>query len=120
MKYVLKDRKSEEYIVEIPGVWGSITKNLGYEVLVRNSNTPIYNLELYEYTDLSLEVYYDRIKNNDIYVILDSKNLDFYLETLKKNNFEIQKIVDTFYSSDIPYIDANSCWFLCKLEYIEY
>ena len=120
MKYVLKDRKSEEYIVEIPGVWGSITKNLGYEVLVRNSNTPIYNLELYEYTDLSLEMYYDRIKNNDIYVILDSKNLDFYLETLKKNNFEIQKIVDTFYSSDIPYIDANSCWFLCKLEYIEY
>lgn len=124
IKYILKDRKNEKYNITIDGVWGAFLDNCSYEVLVRNTDTPIYNLEKEYYKDSpkALSMYYEKIKNNDIYMIIEkhpNKVTNEYLDDeFKENEFEIEEIIEQYTSKDIPYIDAHATWYLVKLKYV--
>ena len=61
----------------------------------------------------------EKINNNDIYTIIEFNpyNPPISMRLLKESNFKIEKIVDSYTSEDIPYIDANSTWYLVKVKY---
>lgn len=124
IEYILKDRKTSDNIIKIDGIWGNTKDVSQYSSLVRDENTPMYSLEksFFESSEKALKMWYDKILNNDIYVIINYKYGNFYdnnqIKKLKENNFEIQQVVDTYDSNDISYIDANHVWVLVKVKYI--
>ncbi len=124
IEYILKDRKTSDNIIKIDGIWGNTKDVSQYSSLVRDENTPMYSLEksFFESSEKALRMWYDKILNNDIYVIINYKYGNIYnnnqIKNLKENNFEIQKVVDTYDSNDISYIDANHVWVLVKVKYI--
>ena len=122
-KYIFKDTDKKEYKIEIDGVWGAPKDCCAYVSLVRKEGTPIYNLhrEYFSDKETTLKMWEDRIKNNDIYTIIDYYGGDFencYLvKKLKEDGFEIEEIVEVYNVNEIPYMNANSVWCLVKLKY---
>ena len=129
VKHMLSDRRNESNIIRINGVWGTISKdgiaeNSAFPALVRDENTPIYNLnrDSFASSEKTLEMFYERIRNNDIYVLFDAKNEDFernvQVNALKSLNYEIVSIERYYTIDDISYIDADTFWVLAKVKYV--
>ena len=123
LQYLFKDRENEKYQVHIDGVWGAPKDCCSYEVVLREPSTPIYSLnkEFFKDSETSLKMWKEKINNNDIYTIIEFNpyNTSIPMILLKESNFKIEKIVDSYTSEDIPYIDANSTWYLVKVKYAE-
>ena len=128
-KHIIGDRRTENNIISINGVWGTIsddgiTENSAYPALVREKDTPIYNLDkkTFSSSEKTLEMFYEKVKNNDIYVIFDNYKEDLeeneYVITLKKLNYEIVNIEKIYTADEISYIDAKTVWVLAKVKYI--
>ena len=116
-KYVLKDRKINK--IKIDGVWGTIGDDSGLTVLVRESNTPIYNLssEFSATSSLSRKLYYEKISNKKIYILIDPyyKNKD---ELLKTYGFEVEKLVNKYKSKDITCLSTGHTLYLYRIKYV--
>ena len=123
------DRRNENNIIKIDGVWGTISndgilENSAFPALVREEGTPIYNLDRNSFasSEKTLEMFYDRIKNNDIFVLFDKHNEEIeeneQVITLKNINYEIVSIEKIYTIDDISYIDADSVWVLAKVKYV--
>ena len=129
IKYVFSDRRNESNIIKIDGVWGTISQdgileNSAFPALVREENTPIYNLDRNSFasSEKTLEMFYEKIKNNDIYVLFDtySEDLEKNMQviTLKNLNYEIVSIEKIYTADEISYIDASTTWVLAKVKYV--
>ena len=129
VKHILSDRRNENNIIKIDGVWGTISndgilENSAFPTLVREEGTPIYNLDRNSFasSEKTLEMFYDRIKNNDIFVLFDKRNEEIeeneQVITLKNINYEIVSIEKIYTIDDISYIDADSVWVLAKVKYV--
>lgn len=124
-KQIFKDTDKEEYKISIDGVWGAPEDCVGFVSLVRKENTPIYNLhkDYFDDTDKTLNMWEEKIKNNDIYTIIDYYGGEFEdnnrVKALTKDGFEIEEVVEVYTSDEIPYINTNSLWYLVKINYIE-
>lgn len=120
--YLFKDK--EKYEIHIDGVWGAPKDCCAFASLIREKNTPIYSLqkEYFKDNEKTLKMWYEKISSNDIYVIIDyyggSWNENLRVKSLKESNFEIYDIVDCYTVDEIPYINANSVWYLVKVKYI--
>jgi hypothetical protein len=129
IKYVFSDRRNESNIIKIDGIWGTISQdgileNSAFPALVREENTPIYNLDRNSFasSEKTLEMFYEKIKNNDIYVLFDtySEDLEKNMQviTLKNLNYEIVSIEKIYTADEISYIDASTTWVLAKVKYV--
>jgi hypothetical protein len=67
-------------------------------------------------------MFYEKIKNNDIYVLFDtySEDLEKNMQviTLKNLNYEIVSIEKIYTADEISYIDASTTWVLAKVKYV--
>ena len=63
----------------------------------------------------------EKIKNNDIYTIIDyyGGNFEdnFRVKSLEKDGFVIEEILKEYTAEEIPYINTNSVWYLVKINY---
>ena len=121
-RYMFKDTDSEKYKISIDGVWGAPEDTSAYVSLVREENTPIYNLhrEYFEDSEKALAMWEDKINNNKIYTIIAYyggrlEDNEVY-KLIKNDGFEIKDIIKEYTASEIPYINANSTWILVELE----
>lgn len=107
--------------IEIDGVWGVIADDSSITELVRNSATPIYNLDKSNYTsERALELYKEKVINSDkdIYVLIDSKKSKYKLYALEKNGFEIAEIVDEYDVNTLHFLEASNIVQLIKVKYV--
>lgn len=129
IKYIIRDRRTENNIISIDGVWGTISddgvvENSAYPTLVREKNTPIYNLDkkTFSSSETTLKMFDEKIKNNNIYVLFDKRNETLeeneYVTALKKIDYEIVSIEKIYTADEISYIDANTTWVLAKVKYV--
>ena len=121
---IFKDKNNPEFEITIDGVWGASYDCVGIISLVRKDNTPIYNLhrEYFESSEKALNLWEDKINNNEIYTIIDwyGENLEDNLrvKNLNHDGFEIDSIVKRYTADEIPYINTNGEWLLVKLKYV--
>lgn len=126
LKYMFKDIDKKTHKIEIDGVWGAPYDNCCYVSLVREKDTPIYNLhkDYFLGADTTISLWEDKVLNSDkeIYTIIDYYGGDFekveHYRNILKDGFEIKEIVNTYTANEIPYINANSIWILVKLKYV--
>ena len=129
IKYIIGDRRTENNIISIDGVWGTISddgvvENSAYPTLVREKNTPIYNLDkkTFSSSETTLKLFDEKIKNNNIYVLFDKRNETLeeneYVTALKKIDYEIISVEKIYTADEISYIDANTTWVLAKVKYV--
>lgn len=122
-KMIFKDTDKQEYKIAIDGVWGAPEDCVGFVSLVREDGTPIYNLYKDYFSDVPevFTLWEDKIKNNDIYTIIDyyGGKIEEHdrVKSLKEDGFEIEGLVDVYTAEDIPYVNTRSVWLLVKLEY---
>lgn len=123
--YLFKDREKEEYKISIDGVWGAPRDCVGFVSLVREEGTPIYSLhrEYFEDNEKTLKEWEEKIKknNNKIYTIIDHYNgalVDNHrIKEIEKDGFEVVHVVKLIRPDELPYMNANSTWFLVRLKY---
>lgn len=125
MHYVFKDIENKQSKVQIDGVWGSTYDCSVFSSLIREDETPIYCIDrrYFENNPKTLDMWYEKVTNNDIYVVIDNyDNCEFsenvrvkYLERL---NFEIEDVVAAYNSDQLPYVNADSIWYIAKVKYI--
>ncbi len=117
-KYILKDK--EEYKINIDGAWGVISDDSALTNLVREKDVPIYNLgdSLIKTSEKNLDIYYDKICNKDIYVLMTTRNMEYKLFLLNQNDFSCE-FVKSYTINEIPYISAQDTLYLYKVNYIQ-
>ena len=118
-KMVFKDKNVQ--LIHIDGVWGTIGADCGLTQILREKNTPIYNLEseLFESSEKAKNQYYKNISDNtNIYVLIDSDVLFRKLNNLENEGFETEEI-RTYTSSEIPYLKNGKKLFLYKIRRFE-
>ncbi|MBQ9313804.1 MAG: hypothetical protein IJ220_02215 [Clostridia bacterium] len=115
---VLNDRNCEK--IEIDGVWGTIADDVVLTELVREKNTPIYNLDksTIDTSNLTLKMYYEIIKSEKpIYVLVDLWNYEEKIGQLLENHFELDELVETYQSEQIPFLNKYDELYLYKVAY---
>ena len=87
--------------------------------LVREKNTPIYNLDKWhlESSPVTIEMYNEKIQNNQLYTILESDELNTKINACNENNLRIVEVVQRY--DNLPFIKADNICYLVKLEYDE-
>ena len=114
-KLLLKDNKNIK--IHIDGVWGTISDSSVLPILVREEETPIYNLSKdYLNTDITKELYYKKINSSDIYMIIDDNTLSDKKRLLNKDGFELGEIIKVYSDKDLPFLPANKKAYLYKLK----
>ena len=123
-KYIFKDIERYNEKIHIDGVWGATYDCCEFADLIREDDVPIYGLhkDYYKDSPKALEMWYERILNNDIYVIIDYYGGDFEkckrVKELKEDDFEIEEIVHVYNADEIPYINTSGEWYLAKVKYV--
>lgn len=124
LKYVFKDIERTQKPIHIDGVWGATYDCVGYEALIREEGTPIYTIDkrYFEKNPKTLKMWYDKVLNNDIYVVIDHYDGTFQddikVKYLQRQGFEIEEIVDVYAAEQIPYINTSSTWIIVKVKYV--
>lgn len=125
LKYVFKDIERKQTPIHIDGVWGTTYDCSSYPSLIREDNTPIYCLDksYFENNPKTLNMWYEKMTNNDIYVVVDvyedSTFEDNYkIRYLENHGFKIEDIIAAYTPDEIPYANAHSIWFITKVKYI--
>lgn len=95
-KLIYKDRK--DISLHIDGVWGVIADDSSITQLLREKQTPIYNLEeSINTSDITQKMYYSKMKNNNIYVLIDDYKYARKIYYLNVNGFHITEEVRSLY-----------------------
>lgn len=107
---ILKDKNQT---ISIDGVWGVYGNNSALTELVRESNVPIYNLDIENInsSEKNIEKYKEIIKNKKIYILC---NNELYLDILKSQGFNIEFFKE-YTSKELPYISKNDSIKIYKL-----
>ncbi len=115
---ILKDRK--EVNIHIDGDWGVIADDSSITELVRENDTPIYNLDIQNYntSPKALELYYNKIENASIYFLIDSRNYNKKLQKLQENHFKIDKVLNEYTNNELPFLNSTTTLKLVKLKYV--
>ena len=117
VKKVLKDRNNIKY--DINGIWGVIYDDSAVPTLL-NVDDKLVHLE-YGFktgeTQISQDIYWDNVLNNDIYVPLYSFKLDGKLEYFDRFHFEVVEITDIL--TDVSFLQWDSPIFIVKVKYNE-
>lgn len=114
-KFIFKDRTNETY--DIDGIWGVVLDNSAQPVLL-NVNDPIVHLEYGDKTtpnDLTEEMYWNLINNNDIYVPISKDRIDPTISTLTINNFKIEKLEKVL--NNVDFLQDKNCIYIVKVKY---
>lgn len=120
---IFKDTDKDSYKISIDGVWGAPEDCVAFVSLVREEDTPIYNLhkDYFDDTEKTLKMWQEKIENNNIYTIIDyyGGNFEdnFRVKSLEKDGFVIEEILKKYTAEEIPYINTNSVWYLVKINY---
>lgn len=114
--------RDNNYTLHIDGVWGCIGDTGGIISLLREENTPIYNLEnkYIKNSKYLYEKYKSVLIDKDIYIIIpiDIRDKIEAFQTLEEENFEVIEKVDEYDSTKIPYMDYLGKWELYKVKYL--
>jgi hypothetical protein len=115
-KYLLKDKISNS--IDIDGVWASVRDDSETPTILRKDD-PIYDIETWATisNDLTKDMYYDKVKNNKIYVPLNYTLLSEKLSLLTKNKFQILPNITTY--KDINFLTYNDVLYVAEVKYNE-
>lgn len=115
-KDVLKNEIHEKY--EIDGVWGCINDNSAMISLIRNKNTPIYNLDSwhYEYSSKTKNMFLEKVKDEKIYTITDWYNMDSFSYAINKYGFELVSTQIKYENNIIQ--NKNNPWYIFEIRYV--
>jgi hypothetical protein len=111
----------DEEIYEIDGVWGSIDCNNAIIELIRNPETPIYNLDVickdYDFSEKSKNEILNKLADKNIYTVIQNSEIDDELEKLNEEGFKIIDEPIIYKNSKFQNIDEY--WYILKLEYVQ-
>lgn len=86
--------------------------------LIREEDTPIYNLDLvyYEYSSAQKDILFQKLENTKIYTVIRTKKVyEFYI-LLCKYGFEIVDEGTEYINYDIQ--NANEPWYIFEIKYV--
>ena len=66
----------------------------------------------------TLEMYYDKIKNNKIYVLLEDYYYESKLAELERNGFEIVEVINTYTRNKLRFLEKYDFVNLCTVKYV--
>ncbi len=114
--YTRAPHSEEPY--EIDGVWGCINNNSAMISLIRNKNTPIYNLDKwhYMYSEKTKRMFLEKVNNKKIYTIIDKKNYLYLLPSLQKNGFKKVGSSKLYINSSLQ--NKYNYWYIIQVEYV--
>ena len=117
-KYYETARKDEK--VHIDGVWISLYDIGGLTDLIREENTPIYNLdkEHYQNSEKLLDMFDQIIKEHgdELYMLVSKQKGYRAFEKMWANNFMIEKIM--FEYKNPYYQNREDVFYICKMKYL--
>lgn len=115
LKEVFYDKDYEK--ISIDGVWGVIMDDSSNPTLLREENTPIYNLRksMTSTNELTTDMYYEKINNNRIYVPLNYALMESKVSELSEYGFRITSNINTYFN--IAHLDLGDVLYVTEVEY---
>lgn len=116
--YISQELQNDGDVFEIDGVWGCINDNSAMISLIRNKNTPMYNLDSwhYKFSEKTQEMYLEKIKNNKIYTITRETDLEKCVEVIENEGFEIVGFPKNYKNYKIQ--NSYDIWYILELKYV--
>lgn len=117
---------TQDNFYEIDGVWGSIAFNSGIIDLIRNPQTPIYNLDINrdvnnlnssDYSQLVKDNLYESLKNERIFTITTDELFIETLECLENDGFIL--VADPIKYVNSKFQNRNNYWYILEIRYIK-
>lgn len=115
-KYAIKDKNTK---IHIDGVWGNINACGGIISLIREEETPIYNLENWhiEGSDFFINKYREILKDKEIYILFSDLYRPIDLNKVQDLGFEVIEKFQEYTQEDLPYLQNYDTWTIYKIRY---
>ena len=99
-------------------MWGCINDNSAMISLIRNENTPIYNLDSwhYEYCSQTKNMFLEKVKDEKIYTVTDLYNMDSFCYAINKYGFELVSTQIKYENNIIQ--NKNNPWYIVEIRYV--
>lgn len=114
----------DEEPYEIDGVWGSFWFKSGFIELIRNPETPMYNLDISrgvntlesDYPKEIQEKMFNELRDKKIYTVIAKNSYEYLKELVKSRGFQIMSEPVIYKNS--KYQNMNNEWYIVELKYI--
>lgn len=113
-KYDLFNDKHVEKI-HIDGAWLVLGRDSKIASLVREKDTPIYNLETIELTTEETLKMQEKLREENLYFLIDTKHFSQKLQALTRYNFEIVEVIKE--DLDLNFLSFGNTVYMFRVDY---